>query len=513
MKARDERRSKQIFVVSSEVVVGRVGISVIEPAFAHLGMEGFFLPTILLASRPGLGTLVRCPTAVSDMQSMLSALQKDGFLQQCDGVLTGYFADADQVDVVADVLEGLRSVRPALPVIVDPVIGDEGTGLFVSESTAEAIRDRLLPLADHALPNRFELGWLSATIVNDADGIDRAARKLGIGTVVVTSAGGTDHEIETRLVTPHQVHVARGRRHSAVPNGTGDLFAGLYAAEICSGTSPENALRKGCRALETVAAASAGRQWLDLSPLQETEPAEGWVAGVDGCRKGWAVVFRDLAGKEAPRFRRVSAFGEILDAPENPRFIAVDMPIGLPARTGAGGRGPEAAVRKHLGERQSSVFSIPSRQAVYAEDYRAACALALETSDPPRKVSKQGFMLFEKIREIDRLMTPTLSERVFEVHPELAFWRLNGNRAMEKPKKIKGKVNPDGLLERRSVLEANGFPSDFFDQKLPSGVGADDFLDASACALIAERLAQGRAEPFPAEPATDEKGLTIAIWA
>jgi len=26
--------------------------------------------------------------------------------------------------------------------------------------------------------------------------------------------------------------------------------------------------------------------------------------------------------------------------------------------------------------------------------------------------------------------------RVFEVHPEVAFWRLNGDRALDRPKKV-----------------------------------------------------------------------------
>ena len=50
-----------------------------------------------------------------------------------------------------------------------------------------------------------------------------------------------------------------------------------------------------------------------------------------------------------------------------------------------------------------------SRSAVLAEDYRAACAAALATSDPPRKIARQAFMLFPKVRELDALMTPALS--------------------------------------------------------------------------------------------------------
>jgi predicted RNase H-like nuclease len=224
-------------------------------------------------------------------------------------------------------------------------------------------------------------------------------------------------------------------------------------------------------------------------------------------------VFVDPNARLAPRFRRLAAFADVLAAPENPCVVAVDIPIGLPARVCAGGRGPEAAVRKHLGPRQSSVFSIPSRKAVYAPDYRTACEIALATSDPPRKVSKQGYMLFDKIREVDRVMTARLCERVFEVHPELAFWRLNRGVPMQTPKKIKSRVNPGGLAERRGLLERLGFDADFLETPLPPGAAADDFIDACANALIAVRLAQGLAEPFPADPATYDRGLTIAIWA
>ena len=238
-----------------------------------------------------------------------------------------------------------------------------------------------------------------------------------------------------------------------------------------------------------------------------------WVAGVDGCRSGWAVVFRDIDRWESPRLALAERFRDILEAPEAPQIIAVDMPIGLPERTGPGGRAAERAARPQLGPRQSSVFSVPARPAVMCEDYREACSLALAHSDPPRKVSKQCFHLFPKIREIDALMTPALEARVYEVHPELSFWRLNGGHAMILPKKVKGRAHGPGLAERRALLQSHGFEPEFLDQKRPSGVGADDLIDASVNALIAEQIASGQAQSFPPDPPRDAKGLRIAIWA
>jgi predicted RNase H-like nuclease len=237
----------------------------------------------------------------------------------------------------------------------------------------------------------------------------------------------------------------------------------------------------------------------------------GAFVGVDGCRGGWIAV--TLCAGHAPVVSVHASFRAILETAGERAIISVDMPIGLPDFVGAGGRGPERIVRRFLGERQSSVFSIPSRAAVSARSYADACSIALATSDPPRKVSKQAFFLFPKILEIDALMTPELQARVREVHPEVAFWRLNGKRPMSLPKKIGGKVNPAGIGERRALLAKACFSDSFLATKPPVGAAIDDFIDACVCAVTSQRIAAGIAAPFPENPQSDSKGLHMAIWA
>jgi predicted RNase H-like nuclease len=239
-----------------------------------------------------------------------------------------------------------------------------------------------------------------------------------------------------------------------------------------------------------------------------------WVAGADGCRAGWVVAFVG-ANHDDIRVCVLKTFTDIFAASEQPRVVAADVPIGLPGHIGPQGRGPERAVRPLLGERQSSVFAVPSRLAVYAPDFGAACRLALETSDPPRKVSKQLFMIAPKIREVDEMLrnAPALTGRVFEVHPEVAFWRLNGDRALHEPKKHKGSPYGPGLALRRTLLARAGFPGTVTEQAPPAGAAADDLLDALACAAIARRILAGTAVPFPDPPLCDEFGLPVAIWA
>jgi len=242
--------------------------------------------------------------------------------------------------------------------------------------------------------------------------------------------------------------------------------------------------------------------------------AETWLAGIDGCRSGWVAAFVRADPSEV-RVRLLPRFADVPAAPESPVVIAVDIPIGLPERAGHGGRAAENAVRPVLGARQSSAFSVPSRSAIAAEDYREACRIALLTSEPPRKVSKQLFMLAPKIREVDAALRAdaTLAQRVFEVHPELAFWRLNGGAALNEPKKVKSRPYEPGLTLRRKLLIRAGLPAVAVEASPPKGAGLDDLIDALACAIIARRIHAGEARPFPDPPERDAFGLTMAIWA
>lgn len=250
-----------------------------------------------------------------------------------------------------------------------------------------------------------------------------------------------------------------------------------------------------------------------------------WLAGVDGCTAGWIIAFVRPDGSEV-RLRTAVSFAAVLLEPEAPTIVAVDMPIGLPDHSPAKGRIPESEVRPLLGARKSSVFRIPSRTAVYAgikqepsderERYLLACEIARETSEDKKAFSKQGFYIFPKIVEIDQFLreNPEKVSRVFEIHPEVAFWRINGDSELSEPKKKKNRPYPPGLELRRRLLIADGFPEEAVTTHPPRNqAGDDDWVDALACAAIARRIHDGRAKSFPTSPEKDGCGLPMAIWA
>ena len=53
-----------------------------------------------------------------------------------------------------------------------------------------------------------------------------------------------------------------------------------------------------------------------------------WVAGVDGCPAGWAVVMKQV-GAGVIKHAILSKIGDVSSLPEKPSIVAIDMPIGL----------------------------------------------------------------------------------------------------------------------------------------------------------------------------------------
>ncbi|HWE21524.1 MAG TPA: PfkB family carbohydrate kinase [Hyphomicrobiaceae bacterium] len=259
-----------VLAISSHVARGHVGLAATVPALQRLGHEVWALPTVLLASRPGLGSLARHDLPSPDLAAMLGALEADGCFGDLGAVLTGYFPSPAAVTVAADAVRRIKQAVPNIPVLVDPILGDSGR-LYVAEATAAAIRDALLPLATIATPNLFELQWLAGVAEDGGADVAAIARRLGPRTVVVTSAAETRDGVATLAVSGTVVVERTLPRRRAIPNGAGDLFASLLLGHLLSHPDTSQdwvpALDAGLADLDRVLAASAGRDVLALSAL------------------------------------------------------------------------------------------------------------------------------------------------------------------------------------------------------------------------------------------------------
>lgn len=258
-----------VIVISSHVVRGAVGNRAAVFALETLGHRVWAVPTVILPWHPGHGRSTRVTIADLDFQSIIDDLIDARWIGEIRAVLSGYLGSPGQVDGVAQLVRALRQRNPELLYACDPVIGD-GNGLYVSAEIAAAVRDRLLPLATLATPNRFELSWLAGAALETNTAILDAAVGLGPSRVLVTSAipmmtGGTGN---LYLSGSHAL-LAEHRLVDNPPNGTGDLLAAVFLARLLQEQPEERALQMATASVFEIIARTARRGADELTLEQD----------------------------------------------------------------------------------------------------------------------------------------------------------------------------------------------------------------------------------------------------
>lgn len=264
-----------VLSISSQVVRGHVGNSAVAPAMRALGHDVWPVPTVILSNHPGHGSCAGVMIQADDMEAMLVELWNSGWLTGCDAVLTGYFRDRTQVAAAAELIRALKGQKTDLLYCCDPVIGDHPGGLYVAEEIAVDLREQLLPLADMAVPNRFELEWLSGRPADTVRNALQAAKSLGLPDVTVTSVPAPDDHLAVARLVGSDAFVVTVDRLKQVPHGIGDLTTAFVLAGVLNGETPGEGLGNAVARSRHVLAASHMRDELNLT--------DG-LFGIDGVR-------------------------------------------------------------------------------------------------------------------------------------------------------------------------------------------------------------------------------------
>jgi len=230
--------------------------------------------------------------------------------------------------------------------------------------------------------------------------------------------------------------------------------------------------------------------------------------GIDGCKKGWFTVELTDVDWTTMVYKNIN---EIWDYYKNTNYITIDIPIGMRKNENME-RKCDLEARRILGPgRESSVFPVPCREATYASSYEEAHKINKQKVN--RGLSKQTWGIIPKIREVDILLMREKDSRnqIQESHPEIAFWALNGRKALKYNKK-----SENGIEERIEILSKyDGRILDIYEkslaQYLRKEVAKDDILDA-ICMAITGALAQSKNyKTIPSIIEKDEEGIEMKI--
>jgi pyridoxine kinase len=243
------------------------------PALERLGHDVVALPTVVLSSHAAYPHVAGTPVDPATLDKMANALEANGWLSSVDIIITGYLPTTAHVAVAAGLVQRVRKLSPAMRYICDPVLGDDPKGPYLPLETANALRDELLPLADIATPNAFELAWLTGHPTSSIESAIRAARTLRPPLILATSIPAANHHLATLLVDPTSAHATSSPQRAKAPSGTGDLLTALFAGHLASSKTPPEALAHASAWLERCLDVSTGSNDLNQAPLYASPPS------------------------------------------------------------------------------------------------------------------------------------------------------------------------------------------------------------------------------------------------
>lgn len=301
--------AKAVLALSSQVARGSVGLRAAGFAIERLGLPVWKVPTIWMPWHPGhakaFGMPPRSPTADDVFAQSLKALTGMPVAGEVKAVLTGYFASAGQVLAACEAIDALRQINPDLLVVCDPVSAD-AHGTYVPLDVVDAIKVHLLPRADLATPNRFEMAaFVGMDPAEDNSALVAMARALPCKNAVVTSAFGMmKNAIGVLLVDEKSAQLAEHHMVPGAPHGPGDMLSALVTAHRVMGVPLDKAVVRATSSVFEMVARSVKAGSEELLVAQEQASLVSPMA---------MVTLRRLAGQ-----RKVS---------DQSRAVAVPKPI------------------------------------------------------------------------------------------------------------------------------------------------------------------------------------------
>jgi len=227
------------------------------------------------------------------------------------------------------------------------------------------------------------------------------------------------------------------------------------------------------------------------------------IAGIDGSKGGWVCVSGYENNFKELKFEKLKEFNDIKSKDFD--LVLVDIPIGLDINLKKGGRIVDKLARKELLTNKSSIFNAPSRLVLEAKNYEEANKI---NKNKGMGLSKQSWNLVKKIKEVDDFIRNSNKTIIFESHPEIIF------QVMKRDKVSTKKKNDEGIIERRNLLEKNGFNKVFLERNLSakdSFYKKDDFIDACSLFWSANRAIAKTEVKIPNDIVLDSEGIIMQI--
>ena len=232
---------------------GRCALTVIIPTLSALGVQTVPLPTALLSTHTGGFKNMFFADLSHEMDEISNHFSELDL--KFDAIYSGFLGSEAQIERVANFID--RFAAGDAPVLVDPVMGDDGALYSTyTKELGEGMR-RLVKKADIITPNYTEACFLTDTPYLPTSRMDESEiEKTALSLLEKLSGLGASKIAVTGFETPQKV-ITFGKdgdnyfkdertRISAGYPGTGDLFASVLLGCFLSERDFAKATHKAC---------------------------------------------------------------------------------------------------------------------------------------------------------------------------------------------------------------------------------------------------------------------------
>ena len=241
-----------ILSLQSWVAYGHVGNASAMFPLQRLGAEVWAVNTVQFSNHPGYGGHAGQVYSGDMIAALVNGIADRGVFASCDGVLSGYVGDAATGGVILDAADRVRAANTQAIWCCDPVMGDDGPGVYVRPDIPAFFRDRAVPCSDVLTPNQFELGLLTEASCTSLDDVKTAVETLralmrrgGPRAVLVTSLlteSTPDDALDLLVGSDEGFALLRTPRLAFAGNGAGDAMAALFLYHLIRSGSAAAAL-------------------------------------------------------------------------------------------------------------------------------------------------------------------------------------------------------------------------------------------------------------------------------
>lgn len=239
--------SKKIAVINDLSGFGRCSLTAAISVIAAMGVQPCPLPTAILTAQTDYPSYY-CDDYTDKMKHYRIEWKKMN--QTFDGIYTGYVASEAQIHEIFHFIEEFRT--PDTFLLVDPVMGDDGSTYSVFTEGLLAQMKKLALMADIITPNLTELCLLagvdykslpdssdSKALFAQIEALGKSLCAQGPTHIVVTGITFTDEagipQMGNLYISREETSLLAFPHIGGSYSGTGDLFASCLAAGIARG--------------------------------------------------------------------------------------------------------------------------------------------------------------------------------------------------------------------------------------------------------------------------------------